>query len=37
MVKKSVKLSAAHVCAVTHSPFNILTVFDIAINPKAVP
>lgn len=37
MVKKSVKLSAAHVCAVTHSPFNILTVFDIASQSKSSP
>lgn len=37
MVKKSVKLSAAHVCAVTHSPFNILTVFDITSQSKSSP
>lgn len=31
------KLSAAHVCAVTYSPFNILTVFDIASQSKSSP
>lgn len=37
MVKKNVKLSAAHVCAVTHSPLNILTVSDIASQSKSSP
>lgn len=37
MVKESVKLAAAHVCAVTHSPFNSLTAFDIASQSKSSP